>query len=293
MAAICNRRRVRRARPPGRRRQTCAPSASTPTAPLLTPGPGSHGVIGDRAYAAEWRMWLRWARWWRKGGPGACCPSSRYLGHGRATADSHFDCPSSGRREGWSLRFRAVPQARNIARVAMTAPRRLHCLRRRAGQHLQARDRGRHPRQIGFEGLLMSDDLAMKALAGSVVERAAAVFAAGSDMVLACNGGLRKPRRSRSARRLRGAPRAVSSAPVPYSGNSSPSRSPSGGLPRRVLHLTAQISVISLCHDPRFSTDQEMKPAWVVPPPRRRRLPARFRGLGGCRGRHWDQDAPW
>jgi hypothetical protein len=36
-----------------------------------------------------------------------------------------------------------------------------------------------------------------------------------------------------------------------------------------------------------------MKPAWVVPPPRRRRLPARFRGLGGCRGRHWDQDAPW
>jgi beta-N-acetylhexosaminidase len=43
---------------------------------------------------------------------------------------------------------------------------------------------------IGFDGLLMSDDLAMKALAGSVVERAAAVLAAGSDVVLACNGGL-------------------------------------------------------------------------------------------------------
>ena len=36
----------------------------------------------------------------------------------------------------------------------------------------------------------MSDDLAMKALAGSVTERAAAVIAAGSDVVLACNGGL-------------------------------------------------------------------------------------------------------
>ena len=43
---------------------------------------------------------------------------------------------------------------------------------------------------IGFDGLLMSDDLAMKALGGSVAERAAAVIAAGSDVVLACNGGL-------------------------------------------------------------------------------------------------------
>ena len=45
---------------------------------------------------------------------------------------------------------------------------------------------------IGFDGLLMSDDLAMKALAGSVAERAAAVIAAGSDVVLACNGGLQE-----------------------------------------------------------------------------------------------------
>jgi len=43
---------------------------------------------------------------------------------------------------------------------------------------------------IGFAGLLMSDDLGMKALSGSITERAAAVLAAGSDVVLACNGGL-------------------------------------------------------------------------------------------------------
>ena len=36
----------------------------------------------------------------------------------------------------------------------------------------------------------MSDDLGMKALSGSIAERAAAVLAAGSDVVLACNGGL-------------------------------------------------------------------------------------------------------
>jgi len=43
---------------------------------------------------------------------------------------------------------------------------------------------------IGFDGLLMSDDLAMQALSGSVAERAAAVIAAGCDVALACNGGL-------------------------------------------------------------------------------------------------------
>jgi len=39
-------------------------------------------------------------------------------------------------------------------------------------------------------GLLLSDDIGMQALSGTVAERAAAVLAAGSDVVLACNGGL-------------------------------------------------------------------------------------------------------
>ena len=41
---------------------------------------------------------------------------------------------------------------------------------------------------IGFQGLLMSDDLSMNALAGSMAERTRAVFASGCDMVLHCNG---------------------------------------------------------------------------------------------------------
>jgi beta-N-acetylhexosaminidase len=44
--------------------------------------------------------------------------------------------------------------------------------------------------EIGFAGLLMSDDLSMKALSGSLRERAAAVIAAGSDVALHCNGDL-------------------------------------------------------------------------------------------------------
>ncbi|MGE0022981.1 MAG: glycoside hydrolase family 3 N-terminal domain-containing protein, partial [Hyphomicrobium sp.] len=44
--------------------------------------------------------------------------------------------------------------------------------------------------EIGFDGLLMSDDLSMRALSGSLAERARAVLAAGSDIALHCNGVL-------------------------------------------------------------------------------------------------------
>src|SRR6266487_3984265 len=43
---------------------------------------------------------------------------------------------------------------------------------------------------IGFQGLLMSDDVSMNALAGSVAERTRAIFTAGCDLVLHCNGKL-------------------------------------------------------------------------------------------------------
>jgi beta-N-acetylhexosaminidase len=43
---------------------------------------------------------------------------------------------------------------------------------------------------IGFQGLLMSDDVSMNALAGSIPERTRAIIAAGCDMVLHCNGKL-------------------------------------------------------------------------------------------------------
>jgi beta-N-acetylhexosaminidase len=43
---------------------------------------------------------------------------------------------------------------------------------------------------IGFQGLLMSDDVSMNALAGSIAERTSAIIAAGCDMVLHCNGKL-------------------------------------------------------------------------------------------------------
>ena len=48
--------------------------------------------------------------------------------------------------------------------------------------------------EIGYDGLLMSDDVSMKALGGPYEERAAAIFEAGLDMVLHCNGELDEAR---------------------------------------------------------------------------------------------------
>jgi beta-N-acetylhexosaminidase len=41
---------------------------------------------------------------------------------------------------------------------------------------------------LGFDGLLMSDDLSMQALSGDFASRAQSAFAAGCDVVLHCNG---------------------------------------------------------------------------------------------------------
>jgi beta-N-acetylhexosaminidase len=76
---------------------------------------------------------------------------------------------------------------------------------------------------IGFQGLLMSDDVSMNALAGSIAERTRAILTAGCDMVLHCNGKLDEMRevaaetpelsgmaleRARRALASRGAPQA-------------------------------------------------------------------------------------
>ncbi len=57
--------------------------------------------------------------------------------------------------------------------------------------------------EIGFDGLLMSDDLTMKALTGPMRARAEAVIAAGSDLALHCSGDLSEMLRGGSRRRAR------------------------------------------------------------------------------------------
>jgi beta-N-acetylhexosaminidase len=77
---------------------------------------------------------------------------------------------------------------------------------------------------IGFQGLLMSDDVSMNALAGSIAERTRAIVDAGCDMVLHCNGNLAEMREvaretpELSGKALERARRALASrrAPQPF-----------------------------------------------------------------------------
>src|SRR5262249_58356836 len=76
---------------------------------------------------------------------------------------------------------------------------------------------------IGFSGLLVSDDLSMQALPGTITERAAAALAAGCDVALHCNGKMDEmqalaevvpPMAPASLERLAGAGRPRPAAPI-------------------------------------------------------------------------------
>src|SRR5947207_3408618 len=112
--------------------------------------------------------------------------------YGQAVADSHFDLPvvTATREELEATDF--VP-FRKLAYLpaAMTAHVVFTAFDTQAPASISKRVTEEAIRGvIGFSGLLMSDDLGMKALSGTVEEKARAVLAAGSDVVLACNGGL-------------------------------------------------------------------------------------------------------
>jgi len=191
-----------------------AAGINTNCAPLVdVPAPGSHGVIGDRAYARRAEDVAALGAAVAEGlMAGGVLPVIKHIpGHGRAMADSHFDLPvvTATREELEATDF--VP-FRRLARLpaAMTAHVVFAAYDADAPASISRRVtedviRG----NIGFDGLLMSDDLGMKALAGTIAERAAAVIAAGSDLVLACNGGLEETEAvARVAPPLAGAARA-------------------------------------------------------------------------------------
>src|SRR5207248_2710603 len=122
---------------------------------------------------------------------GGVLPVLKHIpGHGRATADSHFGLPTvdTARNELERTDFAAFQLLADLP-MAMTA----HVVFSALDPAHPATTSATIIRQvirgvIGFQGLLMSDDLSMSALGGSMAERTRAVFASGCDMVLHCNG---------------------------------------------------------------------------------------------------------
>ena len=165
----------------------CLPLADVPVA-------GADAVIGNRAYGTEPGKVAAIARAVTDGlEQGGILPVLKHIpGHGRATADTHFRLPEvdTSKTELERTDFAAFQPLADLP-MAMTA----HVVFSALDPAHPATTSATIIRQvirgvIGFQGLLMSDDVSMNALAGSIAERTRAIVNAGCDMVLHCNGKL-------------------------------------------------------------------------------------------------------
>ncbi|HML09084.1 MAG TPA: beta-N-acetylhexosaminidase [Xanthobacteraceae bacterium] len=165
----------------------CMPVADVPVA-------GADSVIGDRAYGRAPEKVAAIADAIAQGlAEGGVLPVVKHIpGHGRATADSHNVLPvvNADRATLETTDFAAFRRLAALP-LAMTAHVVFTAIDPVAPATVSTtivRDviRG----SIGFNGLLMSDDISMGALSGSIDERARAAIAAGCDLVLHCNGDM-------------------------------------------------------------------------------------------------------
>lgn len=196
---------------------SCAPLADIPV-------PGAHDIIGDRAYGQTPESVITHARATAEGLlQHGVMPILKHIpGHGRARVDSHEALPVVSEslevlEASDFLPFRALKdiplgmtahiiyEALDASRVATTSPTAIGYIRQ----------------NIGFDGLLMSDDLSMKALTGTFRQRAEDTLAAGCDLVLHCNGEMAEMEAvaagtsALSAEALRRANRAWAQLPAP------------------------------------------------------------------------------
>jgi beta-N-acetylhexosaminidase len=159
---------------------------------LDVPEKGAHEIIGDRAFSTDPDVVAALGRAVMDGtlGGGVLPVIKHVPGHGRAKADSHLalPCIDVAERELRALDFRPF-QALRDAPFAMTAHVLLPCYDERRPASISPVIMGEVIRGlIGLEGLVMSDDIGMKALGGPFAERARGVIAAGCDVALHCSG---------------------------------------------------------------------------------------------------------
>lgn len=163
-------------------------------APVLDLDYGTSGVIGDRAFHrnpnAVAHLATALCRGLRAGG----CPGvgKHFPGHGFVSADSHTDLPVDERPLAALIADDLVPFGA-LVRAGIEGIMPAHVVY----PEIDPRPAGYSPvwigevlrRQLGFDGVVFSDDLGMAGArtAGDIVARADAAIAAGCDTVLACN----------------------------------------------------------------------------------------------------------
>lgn len=153
--------------------------------------PGAHDVIGDRALGREPLRVAALGRSVLQGlaRAGVAGIVKHMPGHGRAGVDSHKELPTVTASDAELATDLAPFRTLRDAPIAMT------------GHIVFTAWDAAHPatqspfvvetiirQRIGFDGLLLTDDLDMQALSGSIPERAAGSIAAGCDIALNCWG---------------------------------------------------------------------------------------------------------
>ena len=164
--------------------------------------PGTHAAIGTRAFSHRPERVAAMGRAVAQGLlAGGVAPVVKHMpGHGRARVDSHHELPVvNATRDELKRDFAPFAALKDLP-MAMSA----HVVYAAIDPH--------HPAtassivveeimrsEIGFDGLIMSDDVSMNALQGPYDQRAAAILEAGLDIVLHCNGELEEARAVASA----------------------------------------------------------------------------------------------
>ncbi len=158
------------------------------------PQPGAHDIIGDRAYGENVEKVSVLARAGAEGLlAGGVLPVIKHIpGHGRAGIDSHVGLPIVDADEDALRAVDFVPfHALRDLPLAMTAHVIYTALDADHPATLSRIVIDRVIRgEIGYDGLVMTDDLSMGALSGTLEERAERAFDAGCDVALHCNGDL-------------------------------------------------------------------------------------------------------
>jgi beta-N-acetylhexosaminidase len=156
--------------------------------------PGAHDIIGDRAFSEDPSVVGELGRAQVIGLlEGGVYPVIKHIpGHGRSQSDSHEDLPVVGTDRD-TLERHDIPPFRAVADApfAMTA----HIVYSAIDPDHPATLSSKVISEVirgacGFDGLLMTDDLSMKALEGPFEERTRRSLEAGCDLVLHCNGDM-------------------------------------------------------------------------------------------------------
>jgi beta-N-acetylhexosaminidase len=154
--------------------------------------PGAHDVIGDRAFSGDPEQVATLGRAAADGLMSAgITPVIKHIpGHGRSMVDSHHDLPRVTTSHEELSRIDFVPFKR-LADLpwSMTAHIVYEAIDRELPATLSTKVISEIIRgEIGFDGLLLSDDLSMKALRGTLPDLARQSVGAGCDIALHCNG---------------------------------------------------------------------------------------------------------